>query len=194
ALGVMAASSGGSGIDLVHLLFGSILAVDPAGLILAATLASLTLVCMAIIYRPLLVESFDPVFMRAAGGHGALIHSILLALVVVNLVAGFQVMGTLMSVGLMMLPAAAARLWCANVWPMMITAACAAALCSFAGLIISFHGDWPSGPAIVLVCSGFYFVSLMVGTQQGLLWRVIQGRHIHDPHNPVVTPSRQPKQ
>ena len=181
ALGVLVASSSGSGIDLVHLLFGSILAVDDAGLVLVATLSTLTFLIMAVLYRPLLVESFDPVFMRAVSGLGGLVHSIFLVLVVLNLVAGFQVLGTLMSVGLMMLPAAAARFWTTSVWPMMIVAAFGAAGASVVGLIVSYHADFPSGPTIVLCAAVFYFVSMGFGFENGLLWNFVRGRHIHEP-------------
>jgi zinc/manganese transport system permease protein len=181
AAGVMIASRSGSGIDLVHLLFGSILAVDDGGLTMVATLSSLTIVALAVLYRPLLTESFDPVFMRSVSGQGALVHSLFLVLIVLNLVAGFQVLGTLMSVGLMMLPAAASRFWASSVWPMMAMAAAGAAGSSLAGLIISYHADLPSGPAIVLCAGAFYFVSIFVGRENGLLWSFLRAPHVHEP-------------
>jgi zinc/manganese transport system permease protein len=181
ALGVMIASISGSGIDLVHLLFGSILAVDDTGLAMVATLASFTLLGLAVAYRGLLAESFDPVFMRAVSGQGGLVHSAFLVMIVLNLVAGFQVLGTLMSVGLMMLPAAAARFWARSVWPMMAIAAAAAAGASVTGLILSYHFDLPSGPAIVLCASAFYAASILAGRENGLIWRWIRGQHVHEP-------------
>lgn len=181
AAGVMIASISGSGIDLVHLLFGSILAVDNPGLTMVASLATATLFTLAVLYRPLIAESFDPVFMRSVSAKGGLVHSAFLVLIVLNLVAGFQVLGTLMSVGLMMLPAAAARFWASSVWPMMAVAAMAAAGASVLGLIVSYHADLPSGPAIVLCAGGFYFVSIFVGWENGLIWRYFRGAHVHEP-------------
>jgi zinc/manganese transport system permease protein len=181
ALGVLIASASGAGVDLVHLLFGSILAVDDAGLTMVATLSSVAFLGLAVLYRPLLAESFDPIFLRAAGGRGGLVHSAFLALIVLNLVAGFQVLGTLMSVGLMMLPAAGARFWASSVWPIMIAAALGAAGSSVVGLYVSYHLDLPSGPTIVLCAAVYYFASLFVGWDSGVLWRFLRGRHIHDP-------------
>lgn len=181
AAGVMIAANSGSGIDLVHLLFGSILAVDDSGLLMVATLSSVTFVAIAVLYRPLLAESFDPVFMRSVSGNGGLVHSAFLVLIVLNLVAGFQVLGTLMSVGLMMLPAAAARFWAASVWPMMCVAAFGAAGASVLGLIVSYHLDLPSGPSIVLCASAFYFTSILAGRENGLIWRYLRGQHVHEP-------------
>jgi zinc/manganese transport system permease protein len=181
AAGVMLASLSGSGIDLVHLLFGSILAVDNPGLTMVATLSTITLLSLAVLYRPLIAESFDPVFMRSVSGKGGTVHSAFLVLIVLNLVAGFQVLGTLMSVGLMMLPAAASRFWASSVWPMMAVAAAGAAAASVVGLIVSYHADLPSGPAIVLCAAGFYFLSILVGRENGVIWRFIRGQHVHEP-------------
>ena len=124
---------------------------------------SLTLVVLAIIYRPLVAECFDPGFLRAVGGRGSLYHLLFLFLVVVNLVAGFQALGTLMAVGLMMLPAAVARLWARTLPNMILIAAGTAAISGLAGLIISFHVGLASGPTIILTASLIYGGSLLVG-------------------------------
>ena len=92
------------------MLFGSILAVDAQAMVMVGAIASVSLLALAALYRALVIESFDVTFLRVnAPRRLALIHGLFLALVVVNLVAGFQILGTLMSVGLMMLPAASAR-------------------------------------------------------------------------------------
>src|SRR5215472_6866362 len=93
ALGVLLVSIHGSNVDLLRLLFGSILAVDDAALVVIGGIASASLLLLALIYRPLVVECFDPGFLRAVGGHGGLVHTLFLALVVFNLVAGFQAPG-----------------------------------------------------------------------------------------------------
>lgn len=111
AIGVVLVSKNGSSVDLLHLLFGSVLAVDIPALQLIAVSASVTILLMAVMFRPLVLESIDPLFLKAVGGKGGFWHVLFLVLVVMNLVAGFQALGTLMSVGLMMLPAITARLW-----------------------------------------------------------------------------------
>ena len=176
ALGVLLVSTHGSSVDLMHMLFGTILAVDDAALLLMAGVASLTLVVLAVIYRPLLVECLDPGFLRNVGGPGSLVHGVFLVLTVANLVAGFQALGTLMAVGLMMLPATAARFWAAEVWSLALAAAGMAVLSGFAGLLLSFHAQWPSGPAIVLVVGAAYLLSLVFGPHGGLLSRLLRSR------------------
>jgi zinc/manganese transport system permease protein len=177
ALGVMLISTHGSSVDLMHMLFGTILAVDNAALLLMAGVTSLTLMTLAMIYRPLLVDCLDPGFLRNVGGRGHRVHNVFLVLTVANLVAGFQALGTLMAVGLMMLPATAARFWAGEVWSLALVAACIGAMSGFLGLLLSYHAQWPSGPAIVLVAGAAYLLSLLAGPYDGLFWRLRQRPH-----------------
>lgn len=177
ALGVLIVSVRGSNIDLLHVLFGTILAIDSPTLILIGSIASLTVVVLALVYRPLVVESFDPGFLRAVNGHGAFYHLLFMFLVVINLVAGFQALGTLMAVGLMMLPAAVAQLWARTLPGMMLAAAATAVLSGFIGLIASFHLGFASGPAIILTASMIYVVSLLV-SPSGVLRRLFPRPHL----------------
>jgi len=163
ALGVLIVSLRGSNIDLLHVLFGTILAIDATALYFVGGIASLTLVVLAIVYRPLVAECFDPGFLRAVGGRGPLYHLLFLFLVVINLVAGFQALGTLMAVGLMMLPAAVAQLWARTLPIMVLIAAGTAAVSGLVGLIISFHLGFASGPTIILTASLIYGGSLLTG-------------------------------
>ena len=178
AIGVVLVSQSGSSVDLLHLLFGSVLAVDLPALTLVALVASITLVALAVIYRPLLLESIDPLFLQAVGGKGGVWHSLFLVLVVMNLVAGFQALGTLMSVGLMMLPAISARLWCKTMGSLMLLAVLLALACGVAGLLFSYYVEIPSGPAIILCCGGVYLLSLLIGWEGGLLPKWLR-RHKH---------------
>jgi zinc/manganese transport system permease protein len=178
AAGVMLISTRGSSIDLMHVLFGTILAVDNHALVLVAAISSVTLPTLAIIYRPLLVECFDPTFLRAVSGRGALHHVIFLVLVVLNLVGGFQALGTLMAVGMMMLPATTARFWVTDVVSLATVAALVAMTSGWLGLLISYHYSLPSGPAIVLVAGSFYLLSVLIGRRDSVLSGVIR-QHVH---------------
>jgi zinc/manganese transport system permease protein len=168
ALGVLLVSTHGSNIDLLHLLFGSILAVDNPSLVLIGAIATFSLLSLAVIWRPLAVECFDPGFLRAVGGRGGLVHTLFLTLVVLNLVAGFQALGTLMAVGLMMLPAAAARFWVRELWSLSAISSALALGSGFLGLLLSYHLGLPSGPAIVLVAGLGYVASVLFGPRDSL--------------------------
>ncbi|ASK26882.1 metal ABC transporter permease [Neisseria chenwenguii] len=176
AVGVVLVSKNGDSVDLLHLLFGSVLAVDVPALQLIAAAAAVTLLVLAVIYRPLVLESIDPLFLQAVGGRGGFWHVVFLILVVMNLVAGFQALGTLMSVGLMMLPAITARLWAKSLGGLMLLSVALALVCGFAGLLFSYHVEIPSGPAIILCCGVLYALSVVFGREGGLLAKWLRGR------------------
>ncbi len=166
ALGVLIVSLRGSAVDLMNILFGAILAVDEQALVLVVSTATLTLVGLAAIYRPLVVECFNPGFLAAMGVRGSLYHYLFLSLAVLNMVAGFQALGTLD--GARPHPAAGRRLvvlgarglvddaWSPHRWPLRRRPI---------GLLVSFHAGLPSGPVIVLFASLFFLVSLLFGSR-----------------------------
>jgi zinc/manganese transport system permease protein len=162
ALGVTLISSHGTQLDLLHILFGSALGVDNQGLLLVASVASISAVLLAAMYRGLVLESFDPVFLGTVRRRGWLWQQSFLMLVVMNLVAGFQTLGTLMAVGLMMLPAVSSKLWHDTLPAQLANASAQAMLASTAGLLLSYHFDTPSGPTIIGCAGALYFVSLLV--------------------------------
>jgi zinc/manganese transport system permease protein len=177
AVGVLIVSLRGSNIDLLHVLFGTILAIDNDALMLIGTITSLTLVTLALIYRPLVIDCFDPGFLRAVGGRGPPIHGLFMLMVVLNLVASFQALGTLMAVGLMMLPAAIAQLW-ARTLPAMLAISMGSALAAgYAGLIVSYHFELASGPTIIVAAAVIYVASL-VAAPSGLMSRYIRRPHL----------------
>ncbi|HEX2724804.1 MAG TPA: zinc ABC transporter permease AztB [Beijerinckiaceae bacterium] len=178
ALGVTIVSLRGSNVDLLHVLFGTVLALDDAALLLLAAIATVTLVTLSVLYRPLVLECVDPSFLRSVSRAGTPTHLVFLGLVVLNLVGGFQALGTLLAVGLMMLPAAAARFWSADITVMMLIATGIGIASALFGLLLSFHAELPAGPAIIMVAGGVYLVSLAVGREGGLLWLAWPGRHL----------------
>lgn len=160
------------------MLFGSILAVDNASLLLLAGISGFTVTILALIYRPLVMECFDPRFLRAAGARGWVYHCLFLLLVVLNLVGGFQALGTLMAVGLVILPATAARFWAASIVGLFLVAGGIIFLSGITGLLLSFHADVASGPAIILAAGVAYVISLLMGPHGGLVSARIRRRHL----------------
>src|SRR3954453_16196638 len=178
ALGVTIVSVKGTNVDLLHVLFGNILAMDDQTLLVVAFNATVTLLVLAVIYRPLVIESVDPLFLRTVSRAGGPAHLAFLALVVINLVNGFQALGTLLAVGLMILPAGIARFWSRDLTVMICIAVVAAAVSGYAGLVLSFQTRVPSGPAIILVASALYTVSVMFGRVGGVVRQLFPGRHL----------------
>jgi zinc/manganese transport system permease protein len=168
ASGVLIISSKGSNVDLLHVLFGSVLALNNDALILLTSIATISVLSLAVLYRPLVFECVDPEFFKSVSKLSAVAHYAFLLLVVLNLVAGFHALGTLMSVGLMILPAAIARFWSEKLGAMLLIALLTSIVSSYLGLFLSFHVSFATSPAIVLVMGVIYIVSLLFGQHGGL--------------------------
>jgi zinc/manganese transport system permease protein len=166
AWGITLMAGSATPLDLLHILFGSALGVDEDGLLLVASVTTASVLTLAALYRGVVLETAAPVLMRALQGPTSkrlgLWHALFLVLVVLNLVAGYQTLGTLMAVGLMMLPAVSARLWHQTLPAQLANASAQAALAGFAGLLLSFHLDTPSGPTIIGCAGVLYILSLLI--------------------------------
>jgi zinc/manganese transport system permease protein len=168
-LGVMIVSIRGSNVDLIHVLFGTVLALDDAAILLIAAVTTITINFLALIYRVLIAECFNPGFLQAVGGGGVLVHLSFLALVVLNLVGGFQALGTLMVVGIMILPAAAARFWSETIPGQIVTACLFGVIASCGGLLVSYHADLPASPAIIIGAGIIYGASVLFGPKGSIV-------------------------
>ncbi|UFS64910.1 metal ABC transporter permease [Paracoccus denitrificans] len=176
AIGVVMVSLRGSSVDLMHVLFGTVLALNDDALWLIGLVASVTLATTVLLWRALVAECLDPLFLRSVSRLGGAVHFAFLGLVVLNLVAGFQALGTLLSVGLMILPGAAARFWVNDVLAMCVVSVGIGIVSSLGGLLLSYHASLPSGPAIILSAGVVYLVSLLTGPR-GVLRPALPRRH-----------------
>ncbi|MBY0466389.1 MAG: metal ABC transporter permease [Burkholderiales bacterium] len=163
SIGVLLVSLKGSSVDLLHVLFGTVLALNNDAVLLLGGTATLTLVGLAVLYRPLVLECLDPGFLRSVSRWSPVAHYGFLVLMVLNLVAGFHALGTLMAVGLMVLPAAAARFWARDITRLLLTATAIGLVGAVAGLLLSYHADLPTGPVIVMCLGGLMLLSLALG-------------------------------
>jgi zinc/manganese transport system permease protein len=178
ALGVAIVSLRGNNVDLLHFLFGSVLALDDEALMLIAAVATVSLATLALIWRPLVLESVDPGFLRSVSRAGGPAHIVFLGLVALNLVGGFQALGTLLAVGIMIVPAVISRFWSRDLTAMIMIAAAAGILSGYMGLLLSFQSGLPAGPAIILVAGLLYCGSVLFGPCGGLLRALLPRRHL----------------
>ncbi len=177
ALGVLIVSMKGTNVDLLHVLFGTVLALDDTALYFLGGASTVSLFVLALIYRALIAECVDPNFLGVVSRSGGFAHLAFLALVVLNLVSGFQALGTLLAVGMMMLPAVTSRFWARTLPGMMLAAIIVALVASVAGLLVSYHYSAPSGPAIILAAGVAYIASLFFGPHGGLFWKLLPPKH-----------------
>ena len=178
ALGVLMIALHGSAQDLEDILFGDAKSIDTAALYLMGGVTTVTLATLAVILRPLVVESFDPVFMRAVGGRGGFYHIVFLVLVVINMVESYRALGTLMAAGLMLIPAIVTQFWTRSLGGMLALATGIAVTGSVLGLIVAQVTAAPSGPAIVLIIGVFYILSLLFGRFGSVRARYFPFRHL----------------
>jgi len=176
--GVVLVSLRGSNVDLLHVLFGSVLALDDNTLMLLAVSTTVSLLSLAVLFRPLVLECVDPLFLRTVSKSGSLSHFSFLALVVLNLVAGFHALGTLLSVGLMMVAAFASRFWSSTLDGMIAIATLIGILSSGLGIVISYHAGTPTGPTIILSAGALYLLSILFGQKNGLILRLWPRKHL----------------
>lgn len=170
--GVLIISMRGSSVDLLHVLFGSVLALDDAALLLLASFASLSIVAIAIGLRLIVLECCDPTYLARISRLSPIAHYGFMVLLVLNLIGGFHALGTLMAVGIMILPSAAARFWVGNIVPLLLTAIVIAFSGSLVGLLLSYYVNLPAGPAIVLTLGGLYVLSMAIGPLGPVLTRL----------------------
>jgi zinc/manganese transport system permease protein len=178
ALGVILVTSRGSSHELVEILFGDVQTIDASVLYFIAFNTTLTLCALAVIYRPLVMECVDPLFLRVAGRAGALAHLVFLAFVVVNLVSAFNALGTLLAVGMMILPAGTAQFWSRDISRIIFAAILSAIVSGYFGLVLAAAVDAPAGPSVVLTAGAIYFLSMVIGPAGGLVHRFAPGRHL----------------
>jgi zinc/manganese transport system permease protein len=161
AAGVILVSARGNNIDLMHLLFGSLLALDNETLIFIGIITSISTIILSIFYRAFVAEAFDPLFLRKQGKISLICHLVFLAICVCNLVGGFHALGTLMAVGIMILPAVSANFWCRQLPGIMLTAIAIGFISSYLGLLFSFHYNLPAGASIILITGIIYLFSIL---------------------------------
>lgn len=178
AAGVMIVSLHGNSEELEHILFGDVFAINKESLLMVAAIATLTVISLATIYRPLIAECFDPVFLRSVRGRGGLCYMVFLVLVALNLVAGFQALGTLMTLGLIIIPAASTNFWSQTIDRCLLLSMAFAIISGMAGLLIAYHLEVPSGASIVLVAGGLYALCLLIGSHNSLRAKLIKHRHL----------------
>ena len=167
-------------VDLTHFLFGNILGVANGDLWIAYGTAVLTLATLILLQRPLLLTLFDVAVAHASGIRVRVLESVLLILTVLSLVASLQAVGVLLSLGLLILPAATAYLLTDSFSRMLWGGAFLGLFSAMGGLLISFHANISSGPCIVLLLALFFSAAFLFAPRHGILQGLLRRRHFHD--------------
>src|SRR5512140_215578 len=158
-------------IDLSHILFGNVLGVSPTDLWLTFGLGLLVLVVVALLYKPFLVISFDPILAATLRLPAELLRNVMLILLALTVVVSLQTVGVGLAAAMLVTPAATAYLLTRRLFPMMLVSAAIGAISSLVGLYLSFYLNIVSGSAIVLSATAFFLVVFLFRPGQGWLWK-----------------------
>jgi len=167
-------------IDLGHFLFGNVLGVGNADLWLAYGVSWVALPLIVILQRPLLIALFEPDVARSQGVSVDTLHFILMGLVVLAMLASLQAVGVLLSLGLLILPAATIYLLTDRFALLAWGSGLLGLSAGVVGLLISYWINLPTGPTIVLLLGLSLLLAYLLSPKYGILRRIFHGRHLHD--------------
>lgn len=162
ALGVILITQAKAAANLNNVLFGNVLAITRADLMLTLTVGVVALVVVEVFYRHLMVTTFDPLVSPTYRSSPTVMHYLLMVLLTAVTVSALQTVGIVLVVAMLVTPAATSFLLTRRLRPMMILAAVIGVVSAVAGLYLSYRANLPSGPAIVLVLAAFFCVAFLV--------------------------------
>lgn len=159
-------------VDLTHFMFGNVLGVSPSDLRLTAIFGGLMLLLVILLYKEFLVISFDPVLASILRLPAQLFRYLMLVMMAVTVVIALQTVGVGLMVAMLVTPAATASLLTRRLPVMMALSGAIGAISGAIGLYLSYYVSVASGAAIVLVCTAFFLLALLLAPRRGWVWRL----------------------
>jgi len=148
-------------VDLSHILFGNVLGVSATDIWLIGGLSFAILLIVALLYKPFLVISFDPVLAATLRLPAELLRNLMLVLLALTVVVSLQTVGVSLAAAMLVTPAATAYLLTRRLLPMMLVSASIGALSSIIGLYLSYYLNIVSGSSIVLTATLFFLLAFL---------------------------------
>ncbi|MEX0683016.1 MAG: metal ABC transporter permease [Dehalococcoidia bacterium] len=160
--------------DLFAFVFGNVLAVTWNDIWLTAGIAVFVLALVALFYKELLFNAFDPTMAEASGLPVAQLQYGLLAILALVTVISLQTVGLVLVVALLITPAATAQLLTRSLWTMMAAGAAIGVLSAVVGLYIAWHADVSASASIVLTATGFFVAAFLFAPRRGAVWQAVR--------------------
>ncbi len=158
-------------IDLNHFLFGNILGVSSGEVRDTCIIAAIVILAVVAFYKELLFYSFDPLGAQAAGLPVNGLNFGQMVLISLTVVASMKTVGVVLVLALLITPSATAYLLVPRLHQVMLLGAGLGVVSSISGMYLSYYYNIPSGPAIVMVISGLFFMALLLSPWSGILRR-----------------------
>ncbi len=166
-------------VDLGHFLFGNVLGLGNLDLWLTYGLSAVILMVLTFVHRQLLLVLFDSAVALSLGVRVARFDYLLIGLMVIAMISSLQAVGVVLSLGLLILPAATIYLLSDSFSTMVWGGAALGAGGAVTGLFLSYYADQPSGPSIVLVLGIVFVLAYLFSPRYGVLTRLFRKRHLH---------------
>jgi len=180
ALGVVLIKYARVKVDLDSFLFGNILGVSDSDIWTSLAISAVTLATLLAIQRPLLLTLFEASVARTQGIRVNVILTTLILLIVLAMLSSLQAVGVLLSLGLLILPAATMYLLSDSYQAMSWGGAGIGGGGAVLGLPLSFWANIPSGPAIIMVLGALFIAAFLFSPKYGLITRALRPRHLHE--------------
>jgi zinc transport system permease protein len=162
AIGIICISrTSGYGVDLNSYLFGNILMVSEETIVQSAVLAAIVVATVALFFKQIIAMCFDEEFAQLRGVKVKFLNLMILCLVAVTVVVLLQIVGLIMVIALLALPAATAMLFAGSLARIMVLSGFVGAASTLSGLLVSYEFDLPAGATIIIVASILYIASLV---------------------------------
>lgn len=165
-------------VDLFHILFGNVLGVSDADLVLTAATGAVVLAVVGLLYKELVLWTFDPVAAAAMGLPTGVLHYTLMFLLSLTIVASLQTVGIVLVVAMLITPGAVAFLLTDRMAPMLGVAVAVGVVSAVVGLFLSYHLNVASGATMVLVASVLFGVALLASPREGVVWEWARRRQL----------------
>ncbi|MEK3750976.1 metal ABC transporter permease [Paenibacillus sp. FSL E2-8871] len=169
ALGIVLITFAKSGLDLTHILFGNILAVPQSELTQSFIIMLVVIAIISLLYKELLISSFDPVVSKAFGLKTGFYHYLLMMLLSVVTVSSLSQVGIVLVIAMLVIPAATSYLWTNKLIHMIVLASTIGAVSGIIGVIISFRFNLPTSASIVLVGVSLFAISFIISPKNNFL-------------------------
>lgn len=153
------AKTPGYNIDLMSYLFGNVLMISGHDLLMITLLDIIVLLFTIIYFKQLLALCYDPEFATLRGVHVDRLNTLLLCMVAITVVILIQIVGLILVIAMLTLPAATARLHAVTLFGMMFLATLIGIIITGSGLVISYHYDLPTGATTALISGGLYLLA-----------------------------------
>lgn len=156
----------GKAVNLESFIFGNILLTSRSDVIATLALGGMVLLLVTIFYHKLVAVCFDEEFARLRGVSSSAYYLLLLAITAMSVVLMVRVAGIILSLALIVLPAAIGTRFSRKLWMIMVIAVVLTLICNTGGLALSYELDVPTGPFIVLIAVALYTISFFVRRRQ----------------------------